>query len=103
MVDAVKAGSIRYPEEFKKEAVRLYLSGEHGGREKTAKALGIGHAALSRWVKQYKIDGGETEGLTTEEKAELARLRRENARLREEREILKKAAAFFVRETDRTR
>lgn len=103
MVDAVKAGSIRYPEEFKREAVRLYLSGEHGGREKTAQVLGIGHAALSRWVKQYRVDAGQAEGVTSDEKAEIARLKREVAQLREEREILKKAAAFFVREADRTR
>lgn len=103
MVDAVKSGSIRYPEEFKREAVRLYRSGEYGGCEKTAKALGIGHAALSRWAKQYQIDVGEVPGLTSDEKAEFAHLKREIARLQEEREILKKAAAFFVREADRTR
>ena len=95
--------STRYPEEFKREAVRLYRSGQHGGMEKTAKALGVGHTAMRRWVRQADIDMGEAEGLTTDEKTELARLKRENAVLREEREILKKAAAFFVRETGRTR
>ncbi|MEI7815405.1 MAG: transposase [Coriobacteriia bacterium] len=93
----------RYPDEFKREAVRLYRSGQHGGMEKTAKALGVGHTAIRRWVRQADIDQGDAEGLTTEEKAEFLRLKRENAVLREEREILKKAAAFFVRETDRTR
>jgi transposase len=93
----------RYPEEFKREAVRLYRSGLHGGIEKTAAAIGVGHGALRRWVRQADIDEGEAEGITTDEKKELARLRRENAVLKEEREILKKAAAFFVRETDRTR
>lgn len=93
----------RYPEEFKREAVRLYRSGQHGGLERTAKALGIGHMALRRWAHQVDVDAGQADGLTTEEKSELTRLRRENAVLKEEREILKKAAAFFVRETDRTR
>ena len=95
--------STRYTEEFKREAVRLYRSGQHGGIEKTAKVLGVGHGALRRWAQQTDVDDGAAEGLTTEEKAELSRLRRENAVLREEREILKKAAAFFVRETDRTK
>jgi transposase len=93
----------RYPEEFKREAVRLCRSGQHGGIDKTARALGIGRTALRRWMHQDEIDAGQAEGLTTDEKLELARLKRENAVLREEREILKKAAAFFVRETDRTR
>jgi transposase len=51
------------------------------------------------WVKQAAVDAGQRAGLTTDEKAELARRRRENAVLKEEREILKKAAAFFARES----
>jgi transposase len=58
--------------------------------------------ALREWRKQAEIDTGELEGLTTEERAELAWLRRENRVLRMERDLLKKAAAFFARESEPT-
>ena len=87
-----------YPAAFRAEAVQLVQA---NGRSLTqaAKDLGVHHETLRAWVKQAAIDGGRRAGLTTEERAELARLRRENRVLQEEREILRKAAAFFAAES----
>ena len=87
--------------EYKAEAVRLVKnSGKSIGV--VALELGLGETALRRWVHQDEIDagGGGTGALTTGEREELAHLRRENQRLRMEREILKKATAFFARESE---
>src|SRR5215207_9755496 len=63
--------------------------------------LDLTETAVRRWLQQAEIDAGKRPGLTTAEREELARLRREVLVLREEREILKKAAAFFAKETTR--
>ena len=64
-----------------------------------ARDLDLTESSVRRWVAQAEIDAGRREGLTTDERAELSRLRRENRVLREERDILKRATAFFARET----
>jgi transposase len=88
-----------YPPEFRAEAIRLVRSGGLS-QSQVARDLGVSTFTLRNWLRQTEIDAGEREGLTTEEREELRRLRKENKLLREEREILKKAAAFFARETD---
>jgi transposase len=90
----------RYSAELQAELVRL----ARGGRtpEALAKEYEPSAAAIRNWVRQAELDEGtRTDGLKTEEREELARLRREIARLKEEREILSKAAAWFAQETEK--
>ena len=86
-----------YTDEFKREAVRLLRTGERTIPQ-LAKDLGVSPQSLRNWSTQLDVDEGRAEGLSSAEREELKRLRRENRVLAEEREILKKAAAFFARE-----
>lgn len=89
-----------YTAEFRADAVRLAEQSGKSLRE-VAADLGLATESLRRWVQQSQTDAGQGPAgtLTTEEREELRRLRREVATLRMEREILKKAAAFFAKET----
>jgi transposase len=91
-----------YAPEFRAEAVRL-LKDSGKSMLQISRDLGVSYETLRKWVRQAEIDDGAREGLTTDERQELQRLRRENWVLREEREILKKAAAFFAKETGQKR
>lgn len=89
----------KYPEEFRREAVALRRSSQRP-RCKVAEDLGISDASLASWEKEFP-DGSDPDVLDVGERAELARLRKENAELKLDREILRKAAQYFARETTR--
>ena len=87
-----------YPPEYRERLLELVRSGR--SPESLAKEFEPSAVCIRSWVRQADRDAGRrSDGLTTDERSELQRLRRENATLREEREILKKAAAWFARET----
>ena len=89
----------RYAPEFRRQMVELVRAGRTP--EELAKEFDPSAQAIRNWVAQADRDEGRREdGLTTLEREELRRLRRENRQLREEREILKKAAAWFARESE---
>ena len=86
--------------EFKAKAVSLCRTGERSIRQ-VAEDLDLVETALRRWVSQTEVDAGKEPpgALTSEEREEMALLRRENRRLKEERDILKAAATFFAKES----
>ena len=85
-----------YPEEFKRRAIQMVRDGEPFAQ--VAKKLGIAESGLRRWMGCDDIDGGRKPGLTSDERKELAELRRKNRKLEMENEILKRAAAYFAQE-----
>ena len=90
--------SKRYSAEYKRKVIELVRTGRKV--MELSRELQIDHTTIRTWLRQASVDAGETPGLTTDEKAEFARLRRENAELREEREILKKFAAWSAQEAN---
>lgn len=100
--------SRRYPPELKERAVRMVgeIRGEHesdwAAMARVAELLGVGTPeTIRKWVRQAEVDAGKRAGTTTEESAELKRLKRENAELRRANAILKAASSFFAAELDR--
>jgi transposase len=87
-----------YPIEFRREAVALLRSSGKTVPQLAAE-LGISPQSLRNWARQIDVDEGRAQGLTFDEREELRRLRRELRTVTEEREILKKAAAFFAKES----
>ncbi len=100
--------SKRYPPELRERAVRMVaeIAGDHesewAAMKEVARLLGIGTAeTVRKWVRQAEVDAGQRPGATTDESAELKRLRRENAELKRANGILKAASTFFAAELDR--
>jgi transposase len=96
----------KYPDELRERAVRMVQeirreTGEsHGVITRVARELGIGPESLRQWVNRAEIDAGARPGVTSEEAAEIKRLKRENAELRRANDILKAASIFFATELD---
>jgi len=89
----------RYPNEFRQQILELARAGRTA--DELAKEFEPTAQTIRNWIKQSELDHGQRQdGLTSDEKAELARLRKENKQLRLEREILKKAAAWFAQESE---
>ena len=98
MVSVVPRTRPAYPPEFRREAIELLRAGR--SPRELSESLGVSEQTLRNWRRQDQIDRRERDdGVTSDERAELARLRRENTRLRQERDLLKRAAAFFATES----
>ncbi len=90
----------RYPREFRRDVAALVID-QHRTIADVARELDLVEQTVSNWVRQERVDRGQREGLSTEERDELTRLRREVRQLRIERDLLKKATAYWVKESDR--
>ena len=97
----------KFPDEMRDRAVRMVFEWRRerdvtrGGMTAVARQLGINKDTLRNWVRQAEIDGGVRPGVTTDDRARIAELERENRELRRANEILKSASAFFAAELDR--
>jgi transposase len=97
MEDRQRRNRRQFTAEFKGDAVQLVRTSGRPIAE-IARELGIYDSTLGNWVRQDRIDRGEQQGLTSDEQTRLGELERENARLRMERELLKRTVAFWVKE-----
>jgi transposase len=99
MVSTVPKTRPAYPEEFRREAVQMLRAGRTP--RELSESLGVSQQTLRNWRRQDQLNRHERDdGMTTEEREELRRLRREDVRLKQERDLLKRAAAFFAPETE---
>ena len=87
-----------FPAEFRRDVVAVARKGESSLRQ-IAKDFGISESCLHRWLQQADVDDGVKPGLTTAESAEVRELKKRNRTLEMENEILRRAAAFFARES----
>ncbi len=98
MEDRQRRNRRQFTVEFKRDAVELVRSSGRPIAE-IARELGIYDSTLGNWVRQDRIDHGEQAGLSSEERTRLGELERENARLRMERDLLKRTAAYWDKDT----
>ena len=97
MEDRQRRSRRQFTAEFKRDAVDLVRSSDRPIAE-IARELGIYDSTLGNWVRQDRIDHGQQDGLSSDEQARLRALERENAKLRMERDLLKRTVAFWVKE-----
>jgi transposase len=99
MVSTVPKTRPAYPGEFRREAVQMLRAGRTP--RELSESLGVSQQTLRNWRRQDQLDRHERDdGLTSDERDQLRQLRRENVRLKQERDLLKRAAAFFAAETE---
>ena len=94
----VRGRPSRFAPEFRRDAVAMVLD-ESRPIVDVARSLGVHAGTLGNWVCQERVERGERDGLTVDERSELAELRAENATLRMERDLLKRSMAFWVKES----
>lgn len=95
---ATRGRPSKFPPEFRRDAVRMVIDEDRPIAE-VGRAIGVNPGTLGNWVGLERIERGEREGLTADERADLADLRAENAQLRMERDLLKRSLAFWIKET----